>query len=37
MVGKVYKVDDERDRMNVYASYGGLLMLLRGDKSNLQV
>lgn len=37
MNGKVYKIDDERDKLNVYASYGGLLMLLRGDKTNLEV
>ena len=37
MHGKIYKVDDERDKLNVYASYGGLLMLLRGDKTNLEV
>lgn len=37
MYGKVYKVDEERDKYVVYASYGGLLMMLRGDKSNLEV
>eukprot|EP01134_Creolimax_fragrantissima_P000563 CFRG0563T1 len=35
MHGVVYKVDEERDKRSIYASFGGLLMLLQGERSNL--
>ncbi|KNC71773.1 hypothetical protein SARC_15685, partial [Sphaeroforma arctica JP610] len=37
MYGVVYKVDEERDKRSIFASFGGLLMLLQGDRSNLAV
>lgn len=38
MYGRVYKLEEEeKDKLAVYVSYGGLLMCLRGDARNLQV
>eukprot|EP00123_Amoebidium_parasiticum_P008193 comp18640_c0_seq1/m.20249 comp18640_c0_seq1/g.20249 ORF comp18640_c0_seq1/g.20249 comp18640_c0_seq1/m.20249 type:complete len:157 (-) comp18640_c0_seq1:15-485(-) len=37
MYGRVYRLDEEeKDKLAVYVSYGGLLMCLRGDARNLQ-